>query len=282
MKKGRAVPGALLILLAAASWSFSGVLSKWVPWSSLSIVGLRSLLSAIAFGLIRKSFVPSLGRGNIIGALGVALNSATFIMANKLTTAANAVVLHYFMPVVVILGSWLIYKQKPTLLDIATSLLAFAGIALCFVSSLGVGGNLLGDALALFSAFTFAMVFFAARMPGSDPLSYSYLGCLINSLFLLAIPFDTTFVVTPPAVLGILLMALTYGGGYLLFSWGMRMKVNPVAASILANVEPVLNPIWVFLFLRETPGYLTLIGAALVLVSVTVYSVLKHKQTATN
>ncbi|MGI6235343.1 MAG: DMT family transporter [Christensenellales bacterium] len=279
MTRKRQIPGALLILLAGASWSFSGVLSKWVPWSSLSIIGLRSLLAAIGFGLIRGSFRLPKGRGNLLGALGVSLNSTAFIMANKLTTAANAVVLHYFMPIVVIFGSWLIYKQRPGKLDIAASLLATLGIALCFFGGFAAGG-LLGDSLALISAFFFAFIFFAARLPGTDPVDYSYLGCLMNCLWLAFIPFDREFVIAPEPVLGILLMSAAYFGGYLMFSLGMRKKVNPVTASIITNIEPVLNPIWVFLFLGEQPGLLSILGAVLVIASVSAYSVIKHKQAA--
>ncbi|NLE68877.1 MAG: EamA family transporter, partial [Clostridiales bacterium] len=213
------------------------------------------------------------------GALGVSLNSTAFIMANKLTTAANAVVLHYFMPIVVIFGSWLIYKQRPGKLDITASLLATLGIALCFYGGFAAGG-FLGDSLALISAFFFAFIFFAARLPGTDPVDYSYLGCLMNCLWLAFIPFDQHFVLAPEPILGILLMGAAYFGGYLMFSLGMRKQVNPVTASIITNIEPVLNPIWVFLFLGEQPGPLSILGAVLVIASVSVYSVMKARQAA--
>ena len=276
MGSRRSVPGALFILLAGISWSFSGVLSKWLPWGSLSIIGLRSLLAAIAFGIYRGSFKLPYGRGNLLGALGVSLNSTAFIMANKLTTAANAVVLHYFMPIVVIFGSWLIYKQKPTRLDIGASIMATLGIGLCFAGGFSAGG-LVGDSLALISAFFFAFVFFAARLPGSDPVDYSYLGCLMNCLWLLYIPFDRDFAIAPAPLIGILMMSAAYFGGYLMFSLGMRKQVNPVTAAIITNIEPVLNPIWVFLMLGESPGPLSILGAVLVIVSVSAYSVMKAR-----
>jgi len=76
----------------------------------------------------------------------------------------------------------------------------------------------------------------------------------------------------------VLLMGLSLTVGYLLFSQGLRTGVNPVTAAIVANVEPVLNPLWVYLVIGETPGPFTLLGAVLVLLSVTLYSVLKGKQ----
>lgn len=269
--------GAVYIVLASLVWSFAGVLSKWAPWSAYSIIGARALFTAVFFGFVRKSFKPSFSKGNLLGAFAVASTSILFIMANKMTSAANAIVLQYAMPVVVILGYWVFRGQKPGRLDIAASLCVLAGVALCFMGGLGRGA-FWGDTVALISAFTYALVFFAARMPGADPADYTYLGNLVASLFLLYIPFDRQFTLNIQAVVAVLLMGLCLTLGYLFFSAGMRQKVHPVTAGILANVEPVMNPIWVFLFLGEDPGLYSLLGAVVVLISVTVYSILKNKQ----
>lgn len=269
--------GALLIILACAAWSFAGVLSKWAPWSAYSIIGARALITTVVFGLSRKSFIPSLTRGNLLGGLGVMLTSTLFIIANKLTSAANAIVLQYAMPVVVILAYWVFYGQKPGRLDILTAIIVLCGVALCFMGGLGRGG-VLGDALALLSAFTFALVFFAARLPDADPMDYTYLGTLVSSLFLLYIPFDPAFTLAPRALLAAALMGLCLTAGYLLFAAGMRKQVHPVTAAIVANVEPVLNPIWAFLFIGEKPGAWSILGAALVILSITAYSVLKNRE----
>ena len=269
--------GAALIMLASITWSFSGVLSKWSPWGPLSLVGARATLAALAFGLLRGSFRVRLKPGVVLGALGVALTSILFIIANKMTTAANAIVLQYAAPIVVILFCWVYFRQRPTRLDIVAACVTGAGVILCFVGGFR-GGSPLGDALALLSAVTFAIVFFAARIPNTDPMDYTYLGNLMSGLLLLAIPFDPSVVLNPKAIIGVLLMGLSLTGGYLFFSHGMRQGVNPVTAAIVANVEPVLNPLWVYLVIGETPGPFTLLGAVLVLLSVTLYSVLKGKQ----
>ncbi len=276
MQNRKGPGGALLIMLASVAWSFSGLLSKWVPWSAFSIIGARSLMAVLVFGLSRKTFRPVFGKGVWLGALGVMSTSVLFILANKLTTAANAIVLQYAMPVVVIFGSWIFWGQKPGLTDILASLAALSGIFLCFMGGFG-RGSLPGDALALLSAFTYALVFFAARFPDTDPADYTYLGSLLSLLFLLYIPFDKGFSLELKPLLGILAMGVCLSAGYLLFTAGMRTALHPVTASIMANVEPVFNPLWVFLFLGEDPGALSLLGAALVVLSVTVYGVVKNK-----
>lgn len=269
--------GAVYIVLASLVWSFAGVLSKWAPWSAYSIIGARALFTAVFFGFVRKSFKPSFSKGNLLGAFAVASTSILFIMANKMTSAANAIVLQYAMPVVVILGYWVFRGQKPGRLDIAASLCVLAGVALCFMGGLGRGA-FWGDTVALISAFTYALVFFAARMPGADPADYTYLGNLAASLFLLYIPFDSGFTLSPSALLAVLLMGLCLSFGYFFFTAGMRAGIHPVTASILSNVEPVMNPLWAFVFLGENPGVVSLMGVALVLISVSVYNVMKTRQ----
>lgn len=271
--------GAVYIVLASLVWSFAGVLSKWAPWSAYSIIGARALFTAVFFGFVRKSFKPSFSKGNLLGAFAVASTSILFIMANKMTSAANAIVLQYAMPVVVILGYWVFRGQKPGRLDIAASLCVLAGVALCFMGGLGRGA-FWGDTVALISAFTYALVFFAARMPGADPADYTYLGNLAASLFLLYIPFDSGFTLSPSALLAVLLMGLCLSFGYFFFTAGMRAGIHPVTASILSNVEPVMNPLWAFVFLGENPGVVSLMGVALVLISVSVYNVMKTRQQA--
>jgi drug/metabolite transporter (DMT)-like permease len=93
------------------------------------------------------------------------------------------------------------------------------------------------------------------------------------------IPFDEGFIVTVPTVMAALALCICLTGGYLLFSQGMKAGVSPVAAAIVANIEPVLNPIWVFLALGEMPGWLTIWGALLVIGAVTAYGILNARRT---
>ncbi len=276
-KHGSQARGALFIMLASVAWSFSGVLSKWAPWGPFSLVGARALIAALVLGASRGSFVPVFNKGTWLGAVGVTATSTLFIIANRLTTAANAIVLQYAMPVVVILACWILWGQKPDKVDAGATLLTLGGVLMCFIGGFG-RGSLLGDCLALMTAFTFALVFFAARLPGIDPMDYTYLGNLLSALFVFAIPFDPDFVINTRAVLSILAMGASLSAGYWFFTAGMRTQVHPVTASIVAMVEPVLNPLWAFLFLGENPGPFSLVGAALVILSVGVYSALKARQ----
>jgi drug/metabolite transporter (DMT)-like permease len=269
----------LQIALACTVWSFAGLLSKMVPWNAISIVGFRSVIAVILVGINRRSFRPKLTRGTWIGAGAVLATAILFIFANKLTSAANAIVLQYAMPIFVILYSVIFRHKRPSRLELGTVLAASAGILLCFAQGLQSGG-MLGDLLSLTSAVTYAVMFLAGQRGDCDALDFTYLGALIGCALLLFMPFDPAIRLKPLEWLMAGLMGVCLGLGYIFFSAGMRGGVSPLSAAIVANVEPILNPTWCFLFLREWPGLLTLSGAAIVLVVVFVYTFLSSRAEA--
>ena len=270
--------GAIQVFLAALCWSFSGVFTKWLPWSSFTIIGMRSFTAMLALAISRKSFKVRLSKGNILGALGMSLTSILFLTATKFTSSANAIVLQYAMPVVVIALCWIVFKQKPSAKDVVTSVFVLCGVILCSWKGLTEGGGkLLGDILGLLSAFSYALVFFCAKLPNTDAREYSYLGAIMCLPFSLYAFFDPNMTVQPIHLLGVAAMGLCLAGGYFFISLSLK-NVSPVTSALLANLEPVLNPIWTFLFIGENPGKMSIIGAAMVIITVTVYSLLKDKK----
>ena len=248
------------------------MLSRFTPWSGFALAGYRSIVAVLLLGTIRKSFRPRNTLWNWLGALGVATTSTLFMMANKLTSAANAIVLQYAMTAIVIVVQIVFFHVRPRKLDVGAAALVMVGVVLCFCQGLG-RGQFLGDLVAFGSAFTWATVFLAAQMPGVDSLSYAYQGNLLACLFLLCLPSDPAVTASGPAGWIVpTVMGLCLGLGYVCFAMGMRSRLSPTVAAIVANVEPVLNPLWVLIFLGEAPGMLSFLGAAVVLATVTMYS----------
>ena len=277
MEKNRTARPALMVAMAGVCWSFAGVLSRFTDWSAFSLAGFRSIIAILLLGAMRKSFRPRNTLWNWIGALGVASTSALFMVANKLTSAANAIVLQYAMTAIVILVQIVFFHTQPRKLDVGAAILVMLGVVLCFCQGLS-RGRFFGDLVAFASAFTWAVVFLAARMPGVDSLSYAYQGNLLACLFLLYMPFDPAVTASKPVGwLVPLAMGLCLGLGYVCFALGMREKLSPTVAAVVANIEPVLNPMWVLIFLGEAPGMLSFLGAALVLITVTIYSLLNAR-----
>lgn len=267
MKKNR---GTLLVVLAALSWSVAGVLGKYTTWSPLATAGMRAIIAVVIMAVVRGGLKVHITRANLLGAFGCAATSIIFVIANKLTTSANAIVLQYAMTVVVILFNWLVFRQKPSKRDAITAVLVILGVVLCSADDLS-GGSMLGNLLAICTAFTFALVFFCSRLPGADASDYNFLGLALCTPFALFAITDPGATLTPGNILAQLGMGLGLAGGYILISNGMQ-TVSPLSAAITSNIEPVLNPIWVFIFLGEAPGILAMIGAVVVLSTVTLYS----------
>lgn len=265
--------GAIQVALGALCWSFAGVLGKWLPWNALTINGIRSLVAAFIMGLTRGSFKVRMSKGTVLGSVAVMLCSLLYMAAIKLTTSANAIVIQYAAPAFVILFCWLFYGQRPSRRNVVTAALIMTGVVLCFVDKMG-GGRMLGNLLAVGSAIAFALVFFCARMPETSPAEYSYLGllmCVPTAVFGF---WDPNMSADPAQWLAVVGLGVCLAGGYYFVTAAMG-KVTPIFAVLLSNLEPVLNPIWVALFLPElgeVPGGLAIVGSAIVLITAAVYS----------
>jgi len=272
--EGRSV---LLVICAGVSWSFAGLLSKFTPWSALSLVGFRAVIAVLLLGWGRGSFKPIHNMGNWLGGLGVVSTAILFIYANKLTSAANAIVLQFAMPAVVIVLQAVLFRRKPSQKDVIATVLVTAGILLFFYQGLG-GGTLLGDTLSLLSSVTWTTVFLVVGMPNVDAMSYTFMGNLLGCAFVIAMPFDPGIAMGGAlGWLGAIGMGLCLGIGYICFGKGLDGGLSPTIAAIVSIVEPILNPTWVFLFLGENPGTLALVGSVIVLATVTWHAIGRNR-----
>ena len=263
---------ALLAFLGGIVWSFSGLLSKLVPWSSFSLVGLRGIVATVILGLCRGSFSIRPNKAMWLNALGISITSLLYMSAIRLTNTANAIVLQYTAPVFVILYLFVIKKQMPRKSEVIGAAFVALGVILCFSGGIAKG-NTLGNLLGLLSGVTYSVVFLSARASGNDPVDGVYLGTLISCVMLVTVPFDRSFRPDLNQLAVMLCLGTSLGLGYLFFSLGMRYGLSPLRSCVISNVEPVMNPVWVFLFLGESPGTASILGAAVVLLAVTGQSI---------
>lgn len=264
--------GTIYVLLSAICFSTGGVLIKSIPWNSFSISLARSVLSLIVIILYQKSqgrkFV--FNKMVLFGAMCNCIMAVTFVMATKMTTAANAIVLQFTEPVFLILIVWLVYKQKPKKDAVLTCLLVLLGIVCFFFESLSAGG-MAGNLLAILSGFSYAGVFLIKKFPGGDFESSLIVSHVIS--ILIGIPFfmkETVF--TPTVWVYVVALGIVqFGLSYIFLSKGLD-RVSPVTASLTSTIEPILNPVLVAIFCGETIGSLSIVGAVLVIGSATVYN----------
>ena len=270
--------GPLFILIAAILWSFGGVCVKLIPWSGISISAVRGLIACVVIGLYRKSFRVHITKAVLLAAVCTMLTTVLFMMANKLTTSANAIVLQYTSPAFIILFSYLFLKQIPKKLDIIAVIGTLIGVSLFFVDQMATG-KYLGDMIAIGSGVCFAGVFFANKLPNANPIDSAFLGNMMSLLLLPFLFFDKAIQTTSPQTLLVILFmgVVQLGMGYIFFSIGIK-HTSAITSSIVATMEPILNPIWVFLMVGEFPKPLSLIGCGIVLLTIVTYNVITTKQ----
>lgn len=258
--------GNLYMVITAVLWSTAGVLIKFVPWSPFAINGVRCLLAFLVIAAFKRSFKMRLSKPIIAGAVCMFLTTTLFVLANKMTTSANAIVLQDAVPIYVLIIQCIISRRAPKPYQIIVTLTAFAGVVLFFLDRLD-SGYMLGNIFAIISGMTFAGVFIFNSMPDSGPEDSVMISCL--AAFVLGIPFYfQSSVPDTPAILALLGLGLfQFGLAYTLFCKASRLT-TPVSASIISLLEALLNPLWVYLFLGEEIGRYALLGAVLLLGSV--------------
>ena len=266
--------GAILcVFLASVCFSLGGLFMKIIPWGALAINGARNLIGAALIGLylVITGHRLVISRRVLIGALSMIGVTTLFALANKMTTAANAIVLQFTAPVFVILLMALIYHARPTGEDLITCGAVFAGVLLFFVDGLHAG-NLHGNLIAVLSGVCYAGVFMMNTGKGADALSSCFLGQLAAGVLftpLCAAETDFSFpVLSALAALGL----IQVGGAYILFSEGIKYT-PPVTASLITGLEPIMNPMWVALFYGESISALSTVGAVIVLGAILLYNV---------
>ncbi len=262
----------LFVFLASVCFSTGGLFIKLVPWSALAINGARNLIGAAVIGiyllLSRRKIVFS--RRVFIGALSMIGVTTLFAVANKLTTAANTIVLQFTAPVFVILFMAVLYRQQPGRVDLVTCFLVLLGVVLFFVDGIQAG-NLTGNIIAVLSGVCYAGVFMMNTGENADAISSCFLGQLAAGLIMTPLCLSETDFSCPTLAAVIALGVIQVGGAYILFSIGIR-HTPPVTASLITGMEPIMNPLLVAAFYGERVSPLAIVGAVIVVCSILSYN----------
>ena len=270
--------GILCVCLASLFFSIGGLCVKLLPWSALAINGARNLLGAAVIGiyLVLSRHRLRISRPILIGALSTMGVTTLFTVANKMTTAANAIVLQFTAPIFVILFMALLFHVKPTKADLLTCAAVFFGVALFFVDGLQTG-NLPGDLVAILSGVCYAGVFMMNTAEHSDALSSCFIGQLAAGVLFSPFCLRESDFSARALLLVLVLGVVQVGLAYILLSLGIR-RTPPVTASLITGLEPVLNPLWVALFYGEAVSPVAVIGAVIVVGSIVTYNAIGAKR----
>ncbi len=270
------------VLAAALLWSTGGLFIKWTTLSGLELSFGRSLFAAITVALFTRHEGFGLNRLTAVASVLYAALLLLFVLATKQTTAANAIFLQYTAPVYLLILEPLVYKEKFRSRDLITVLVCLAGMTLFFVGKLrpqDVTGNLLALASGLCFALYVLLLRHAKARTVNRASSVIY-GSLLLVIFaapagLAAIPRLTRHDVLVVLYLGVVQIGLAYT----LFTVAMARGVRSLDAGIIGYIEPVLNPIWVFLVLGEKPSGWALLGGVIIIVAVVSHMLLDARET---
>jgi len=251
---------------------------KSVEMSGLSIAGMRSLVAALALALLFPGLRKLPSASQFLGAIIYTLTVISFVVATKLTTAANAIFLQSTAPLYVFIFSWLLLKHRPRFLDFLAMLFIGVGMTMFFIGDLNwsnKAGLLVGAASGLFFGSFLALM---SRAPSGSPLRSILWGNFLT--FCVAAPFINASDLSYQnlgmlCLMGLFQLALPY----YIYSRAVG-HLSALDASLILLLEPILNPIWVWIFIGEQPNPNSLIGGAIVIGSVAARAILNSRKSA--
>ncbi|MDR2097185.1 MAG: DMT family transporter, partial [Spirochaetaceae bacterium] len=254
--------GRLAVMLCALLWSTSGLFIKLIDADPFFIAGTRSFIAALTMIAARLIFMRKPFRGlasalvtPAFWASGIAYSATMvlFVVANKLTASANVILLQYSAPIWAALLGIALLKEKPRAENWIGLVLVLCGLFVIFYGSLA-SGSLVGNLTAVVSGIMFALNSVCMRMQkDADPAYSMILSNIITAFF--AAPFLFTGgpnLGAAPVFALIFMGTVQIGIASILFAYGIK-RVSAFAALIIACVEPVMNPVWVFAVTGEKP-----------------------------
>lgn len=265
------------LALAAILWSTSGLFVKILDWQPVSILAGRSFFAAIVFLIYLRRLPTRFSLWQVLAAAMFILTQFLFITSTKLTTAANSIFLQYTMPIYVVLLAYWFLGEKPSRTDYISMFIIFIGLMLFFGDELSTEG-LYGNLLAILSGVTGAlmMVSFRAQKNG-NPAESNLIAFLFTATFGFPFIMKETWTVNSILILAFLGI-VQIGFAFIFFTKGIK-HIPALEANLIGTLEPVLNPIWVFLFYGESMGKFALIGGLIVLSGVILSAVGSSKST---
>ncbi len=280
-------PPILLILFAVLLWSTGGLFIKLTTLNAIHVNFGRAFFAAIVVGVF-IAFRRQLKFDWFIIFVSIfyAATLTSFVYANKNTTAANAIFLQYTAPVYILIFAPLILKEKFRVTDLITVVVCLAGMSLFFLEEANAQNVLAtnifaGNIAGLVSGVCLGLYFVLLRHPRSlqfNPALSVFYGNIIIIIFMLPFILFNPQVPTTLDILAISYLGIfQIGLAYILFTYGLAKGVRSLDASIIGFVEPLLNPVWVFLFIKETPSKWAIIGGIIIIGAIVFHTLLQQK-----
>ncbi len=261
--------GILAVLTAAIMWSTGGMFIKLITFDALQISFFRGIFAALVFLVIFKKDIFYANVFTIINAGFYSAILILFVIATKTTTAANAIFLQYTAPIYVLIFEPIINKTKYEKLNIITIIICFLGMILFFLGKISSGYQE-GNIIALLSGAAYAAFLLGMR---KNKKEYQFSSIFYGNVLVALICFPSIFSIQNFNIKNVLMVTylgiFQIGIAYAIFSYGLK-KVYAIEASLISMIEPVLNPVWVFLGYGEIPSITAIFGGIIIISAISV------------
>ena len=265
-----------ILIIAALMWSLGGLFIKLVNLNPMAITGIRSLGAAVVLLIYIKKPKLYWNRYFFTGVLAYSMMVILYVISIRLTTAANAIFLEFTAPLYVVAFSYFLLNERINRFDIFAMVIIFLGMGLFFMDELSFYG-FWGNILALLAGVCLALVTVLIRKEKESAFEIVFFGNALTTI--ICLPFiiqglSSTTQIDWFIIFGLGIFQL--GIPYLLYTTALKY-VSALDAILVGMLEPVFNPIWVYIFVGEAMGEWAFIGAALVIIGTLGRVIIKQK-----
>ena len=265
--------GLVYISITAFLWSSSGLFIKILHISAFQISFFRSgiaALTVLTITLIKKGTKIQFDKTTNIASIFYAGILIFFVIATKMTTAANAIFLQFTAPIYLLILEPIFLKIKFEKKNLITILFSICGMVLFFFGKLELG-NIYGNLFAIVSGICFACFSLLLRKKRTQETEGGLNSIIFGNALVAIICF---FFIFPDFSLSLSeFLILLYMGmiqigiSYVIFNEGIKY-VSATESMIIATMEAIFNPIWVFLGIGETPSVYAIIGGVIIMTAI--------------
>ncbi|MEM7291907.1 MAG: DMT family transporter [Pseudomonadota bacterium] len=277
--------GVLLVIVGGVFLSTNGIMLRSLEaangWQVLFFRGVAFTTTLFLILLLKyragtiQAF-KSIGLRGMTAGVVLGLGSCAYVFALLHTTIANAVFIIGASPLATAFVAWVVLKERTSTVGVVAMLVSMGGIGLMFADGL-IAGRWLGNIMALLVVASFVVYLLILRSERDrDMLPATCLGGFVMAMCGLSGANDLD-ISTHDIAIATVMGCVQFLIGFMCFTIATRYILASEVA-LFALVESILAPIWVWIGMGETPSVLTLIGSAVVLVSVTVYCLMAIAQ----
>jgi drug/metabolite transporter (DMT)-like permease len=265
----------VLVVIAVFLWSTGGLFIKLTTLDAYQVTFFRSLLAAITVIVLTRKEGLRINAFGVFTSLIYAALLFLFVWATKMTTAANAIFLQYTAPIYILILAPFVIGERFRMRDLVTVAVAVGGMSLFFVGQLRLE-DYHGNIAALLSGVFLGLYIMLLRHPraeGFNPTVAVIYGNLLLAALTLPSGIAALPVMLPLDWLAVIFLGvIQIGIAYVLFIKGVVGGTRPLDASIIGFIEPLLNPVWVFIFVGEQPSRWAILGGLVIIAAIAVHT----------